>query len=97
MEPVSDSMGLLSGKEFAIPVWEVILFVIVISACLLLGRNRLGLVASYCFVFYWGFISNMTNFASMLSSSSWGMPLYVFAGFLMFIVAIAGFFIESRD
>ncbi len=93
MEPVN----VLTGKEFTIPVWEVILFVIIISACLLLGRNRMGLVASYCFVFYWGFISNMTNFTTMLGNSSWGMPLYVFSGFLMFIVAITGFFVESRD
>ncbi len=97
MEPVNDSMGLLSGKEFVIPVWEVILFVVIISICLLLGRNRMGLVSSYCFVFYWGFISNMTNFSTMLGNSSWGMPLYVFSGFLMFIVAITGFFVESRD
>ncbi len=93
MEPVN----VLTGKEFTIPVWEVILFVIIISACLLLGRNRMGLVASYCFVFYWGFISNMTNFTTMLGNSSWGMPLYVFSGFLMFIVAITGFFVESKD
>jgi hypothetical protein len=97
MEPVSDSMGILTGKEFAIPVWEVIVFVLIISICLLLGRNRLGLISSYCFVFYWGFISNMTNFSSMLSNTSWGMPLYVFSGFVMFIVAIMGFFVESRD
>jgi hypothetical protein len=93
MEPVN----VLTGQEFTIPVWEVILFVIIISACLLLGRNRMGLVASYCFVFYWGFISNMTNFTTMLGNSSWGMPLYVFSGFLMFIVVITGFFVESRD
>ena len=97
MEPINESVGLLDGRELAIPVWEVIFFVVIVSACLLLGRNRMGLVASYCFVFYWGFISNMTNFSTMLGSTSWGMPLYVFSGFLMFIVAITGFFVESKD
>ncbi len=97
MEIINVIGSFFSGKEFAIPLWEVIVFVLVISLCLLFGRNRLGLIISYSFVFYWGFISNMTHFSNMLSHNSWGMPLYIFSGFLMFIVAITGFFVESKD
>jgi hypothetical protein len=97
MEILNAVSSFLSEKEFAIPLWEVIVFVIVISLCLLFGRNRLGLIISYSFVFYWGFVSNMTHFSEMLSHNSWGMPLYIFSGFLMFIVAITGFFVESKD
>lgn len=97
MEILNAISSFFSGKEFAIPLWEIIVFVIIISFCLLFGRNRLGLIISYSFVFYWGFVANVTNFSEMLSHTGWGMPLYVFSGFLMFIVAITCFFVESRD
>jgi hypothetical protein len=87
---------LSTGREFSIPLTEVTVFIIFISLCLLLGRHRLGLLTTYCFVFYWGFISNMNKFVDMLSSVSWGVPLYVFSGFLMFIVAVVGFWLDSR-
>ena len=97
MKLFDELRGVISENEFAIPIWEVIVFVIIISVCLLLGRNRLGLLTSYCFVFYWGFIANMTTFANILGNTSWGMPFYVFAGFLMFIVAVTSFFVEKTD
>ena len=97
MESLSELAGFFSDREFAIPLWEVIVFIILISFCLLFGRNRLGLVTSYCFVFYWGFIFNSGNFSIMLGNTAWGMPLYVFSGFMMVIIVVTGFFIESKD
>jgi hypothetical protein len=89
--------GLFSGREFSVPLWEVIIFVIIISLCLLLGKHRVGLLTSYCFVFYWGFFSNLNNFVNILDGFKWGMPLYVFSGFFMFLVALVGFFAQNRD
>ena len=97
MEHLHDIYSFFSGKEFSIPLWEVVVYVIIISFCLLYGRYRVGLIASYCFVFYWGFILNLDTFVNILGETTWGMHLYVFSGFLMFIVAIAGFFFQSRD
>jgi hypothetical protein len=88
---------LISGKEFSVPLWEVMLFISVTTLCLLLGRHKLGLLTSYCFVFYWGFLSNLENFSNVLGSPAWGMSLYVFSGFFMFVVALVGFFVQVRD
>jgi sterol desaturase/sphingolipid hydroxylase (fatty acid hydroxylase superfamily) len=97
MEELSNNYGFIFERDFAIPLWEVAIFVSVISFCLLFGRHRMGLLVTYGFVFYWGFISNISNFARMLENTEWGMPLYVFSGFLMFIVVIVGFWVESRS
>jgi hypothetical protein len=97
MEELSNNYGFLLEREFAIPILEVAIFVSVISFCLLFGRHRMGLLITYGFVFYWGFISHMSKFVNMLENTEWGMPLYVFSGFLMCIVVIVGFWVESRS
>ena len=97
MEPLNGFYGFFSGKEFSVPLLEVIAFVIFNSMCLLFGRYRLGLVISYCFVFYWGFIFNMNNFVKMLDGTTWGLPVYGFFGVFMFAVAIIGFFVQGRE
>jgi hypothetical protein len=96
MEPANVFYEFFLGKEFSVPLLEVIAFVIFNSICLLLGRYRLGLVISYCFVFYWGFIFNMSNFVEMFNGTSWGLPVYGFFGVFMFAVAMIGFFVHDR-
>jgi len=88
---------LIAGKEFSIPLWEMIVYVFFITFCLLLGKHRLGLLTSYCFVFYWGFLSHLDSFFNITSQYQWGMPLYVFSGFTMFTVVLLGFFVQGRD
>jgi hypothetical protein len=86
-----------SGNEFTVPLWEVIAFVLFISACLLFGRHRLGLLGTYCFVFFWGFIFNLNKFVDTLGSSTWGVPVYALSGVFMLLIAIIGFFAQNSD
>jgi len=95
MEYFNEILGFLSEREFSVPLWEIMLYVTFISFCLLMGRFRLGLMGSYCFVFYWGFLSNMTHFINMFGEYTWGMPVYVFSGLSMFVIAIIGFFFQE--
>lgn len=97
MDTLNYVFELISGKEFSVPLWEMIVYVIFISLCLLFAKHRLGLLTSYCFVFYWGFISNLGSFFNITSKYQWGMQLYVLSGFLMFIVVIIGFFVQSNE
>jgi len=97
MESAFSIVGLLSDKEFAVPLWEVILLVLLNSACLLLGRHRLGLVISYLFVFYWGFIFNRGHFTDLLGNMTWGLYVYAVSGIVMVLVAVFGFFIKTRE
>lgn len=86
----------ISGETFSIPLGQVIMFVILNSIALLLGRYKLGLLVSYCFVFYWGFIFNRGYFIDLLGNTSWGLVLYAFSGLAMPILALIGFFRSSR-
>ena len=85
------------GDSLAIPFGQVLIFVVINSFCLLLGKHKLGLLITYCFVFFWGFISNREYFVDRFGNTTSGMVVYVLAGILMIIVFIIGFFQGRRD
>ena len=96
MESVISLLRFFSGKDFSVPLWEVILLVLINSICLLLGRHRLGLIVSYLFVFYWGFIFNSTYFVNMMDYFAWGLYIYVISGVVMAIIFLISFFVKTR-
>jgi hypothetical protein len=97
MESTISFLGFFSGKEFAVPLWEVVLLVLLNSGCLLLGRHKLGLVISYLFVFYWGFIFNRGTFTDLFGNTTWGLYLYAISGLGMALIAVFGFFIKAKQ
>lgn len=72
MELTNGFIEFFSDKEFAIPLGQVVIFVIINSFCLLFGKYKMGLLISYCFVMYWGFIFNQSYFINILGKTSWG-------------------------
>ncbi len=88
----------VSEKDLlALPFGQVMLFVVINSFCLLFGRHKLGLLITYCFVFYWGFISNREYFIDRLGNTTWGLVVYALSGIVMIVIFIIGFFQESRE
>lgn len=94
---MGDLLGFLTDKEFSIPLGQVVIFVLLNSLFILFGKYKLGLLLSYCFVFYWGFIFNLKYFVNILGATTIGMPLYIFFGIMMLVLAIIGFFAEEKD
>jgi len=80
----------LSDKTMSVPMGQAMIFVVLICICMLLGRFRLGLLVSYMFVYYWGFILNRSYFVDILGNTTIGMYAYTLSGFLMLILAIIG-------
>ena len=72
--------------EFGIPVWQVALYVACISICMLSHSHRLGIVISYGFVFYWGYILNGASFAE--TGNAVFLTVYTIFGFVIIIFAI---------
>lgn len=95
MESVLGLLQFLSGKDFSVPLWEVVFLVLITSICLLLGRHRLGLIVSYLFVLYWGFVFNMKYFINILGDVTWGLYIYAGLGVMMAIVFLIGFFVRT--
>ena len=87
----------LNDKNFSVPLGQLVVFVAINSFCLLFGRYKLGLLLTYCFVFYWGFLFNKDYFVDMLGNTTWGLYIYAISGIAMSITAIVGFFQESKD
>ncbi len=87
----------LNDKNFSVPLGQLVVFVVINSFCLLFGRYKLGLLLTYCFVFYWGFLFNKDYFVDMLGNTTWGLYIYAISGIAMSVTAIVGFFQESKD
>lgn len=87
----------LNDKNFSVPLGQLVVFVVINSFCLLFGRYKLGLLLTYCFVFYWGFLFNKDYFVDMLGNTTWGLYIYAISGIAMSVTAIIGFFQESKD
>jgi len=75
--------------EWGIPVWQVGIYVILISICMLSHRYRLGIVISYAFVFYWGYILNRGTFAEVGNPAF--AAVYAVFGILLVVLSIVAF------
>lgn len=89
-------VSFLADKEFTIPVSQVALLISINSLCLLLGKHKLGLLISYSFAFYWGFIFNRAYFVNLLGETLVGMYVYGVLGIVTLVLAFIGF-IRNED
>ncbi|MEO5358310.1 MAG: hypothetical protein H7844_13585 [Nitrospirae bacterium YQR-1] len=90
MAAESTLIGFLNDKEFSIPLAQILLFVAANSICLLLGKFRMGLVITYCFVFFWGYVYKREFLIATFEKTEWGMPLYAFFGTFILIMGAIG-------
>ncbi|MBF0558991.1 MAG: hypothetical protein HQL08_09445 [Nitrospirae bacterium] len=88
---------LSQGDDLSIPFGQVMIFVVVNSFCLLFARYKLGLLITYSFVLFWGFISNREYFVDHFGKTTWGMVVYALAGLAMVIIFIIGFSQGDKD
>ena len=82
----------LTDKSMSVPLGQVLLFALLLTLCMLFGRHKLGLLVSYAFVFFWGFIFNRNYFIDLLGNTSIGLYTYTLFGFFMAVLAVIGMF-----
>jgi len=87
----------MQGDRLSVPFGQMVLFVLINSFCLLFGRYKLGLLVSYGFVLYWGFIINRDFFVDRFSQSTLGLVVYALVGIAMVIIFIIGFFGQDQE
>jgi hypothetical protein len=79
-------------EDISVPLDQVAFLVILNSLCLLTQRYKLGLLISYCFVFFWGFVLNIEVFVEVFQRGDWWiLPAYVGFGLCILIVTIVRF------
>ncbi|QPJ64723.1 MAG: hypothetical protein G3M78_04690 [Candidatus Nitrohelix vancouverensis] len=86
----------LADKTMSVPMGQALIFVILICLCMLFMRFRLGLLISYMFVYYWGFVFNRSYFVDILGDTTTGLYLYTFSGFIMLALAAVGLLKTAR-
>lgn len=86
----------LTDKTFSVPLGQVLVFTFLLTLCLLLGKHKLGLMVSYAFVFYWGFIFNRAYFIGLFGDTSFGLYVYGISGVCMAGLAVVGFLHKER-
>ncbi len=89
---MSDFLGFLLETELAIPLGQMILFIFALTLCFLTSKTKLGLIVTYCLVFYWGFVYNLSQFVTLLGEASTGFLVYLACGFLIALFALISFF-----
>jgi hypothetical protein len=80
----------LADKTLSIPLGQVLLFTLLMTLCMLFGRHKLGLLISYSFVFFWGFVFNRSYFVDLLGNTSSGLYIYSLSGLVMAVLAVIG-------
>lgn len=96
MDNVKFLVELLTDKTLSVPMGQVLLFVFVVSICLLVGRHKLGLLVSYSFVLYWGLIFNRATFVEVLGGPTISMFVYLLLGMLVLVSGIIGFMRQAK-
>ena len=92
-DPIS---AFLADTSFCVPIGQVIFLIALISMCLLTRKFKLGLLLTYSFVFYWGFIFNHNYFINMLGKTSAAFYAYALLGLSMLAMSFLGFRDEEK-
>ena len=51
MSSIDQSFGFLSKMDFTVPLGQVMIFALLTSFCLIVGKHKMGLIAAYGFLF----------------------------------------------
>jgi len=83
---------LLTSTELVVPFGQVILYVTLISLCMVFYKLKLALIISYLFVLHWGFVLNKASFISKLGEVKYGTYVYGLIGMIIFVLSVISFF-----
>lgn len=72
---------ILETPALLIPLWQVLLFIVLISLASIFERYRMVLVLAYIFSFYWVFVENLKSM-SFNQVSVFTVAVFVLFGFL---------------
>ncbi len=91
-----EDMNFSATTEFTIPIVQIIFYMFLNTFCFFFRKYKLGLMISFAFVFYWGFIHSSSSFVDMMGSLTLGFFVYLFSGFLIITLALVGF-LQEKD
>ena len=81
--------------ELAIPLWQMGLFVFLISLFMILHRLKLCLITTYLFTLYWGFLFNWGDVVASLGTFPQTATLYLIFGSVHVVLTLTSFLQEN--
>jgi len=85
-----------SDSNLIIPLAQVTAYMFICAFCFLFRKHKLGLIISYCFVFYWGFIFGGEYFVNQQGENLMELYVYFACGLTTAILALISFF-QTED
>ncbi len=92
-------MKLLSFSQiryFLFPYGQIVFMFLTCFLCLLYGKYKTGLLISYFFIFYWGFVSNRIYWLELFGDSGMGLMMYFFSATTIALMGIISFFQQDH-
>lgn len=96
MQGINEAVEFFSNKVFFISFGQIGFMFLVCFLCLLYGRYKTGLLATYFFIFYWGFVTNRIYWMELFGDSGIGLMLYFFSGTTIALMGVICFFQSSH-
>lgn len=96
MENAGVLVQVFGSGSLSIPLSYVALVIGFCCWCMLYGKHKIGFLASFAFIFYWGFISARLYWIDLFGDSSTGLILYIFSGLSVGLMAVYSAFQESH-
>lgn len=85
----------VTSTSLSIPLAQVVAYIVLVTLALFFHKYKFGLLISYVFVFFWGYVLHFEFFMVTLQGSHWwALPLFFLSGFFVFVLAVVKFFSE---
>ncbi len=92
MQSISEAVEFLSHKVFFISFGQIAFMFAACFICLLYAKYKTGLLLSYFFIFYWGFVSNRIYWMELFGDSGIGLLMYFTSATAIALMGVLSFF-----
>ena len=92
LDYMEHALAFLSDNNLTIPLAQVVMYMFICAFCFLFQKYKLGLIISYCFVFYWGFVFGGEYFVNLEGKNMLELYVYLACGLITAVLAVISFF-----
>ena len=96
MNGINEMLEFFSQKVFLISFGQVGLMFLLCFFCLFSGKYKTGLLLSYFFIFYCGFVSNRGHWLELFGDTGIGLVLYLFSATAIALMGVISIFQEKH-
>lgn len=96
MENVGVLIQVFGNQSFSIPIGHMAVVLAFCCWCMLYGKHKIGFLAVFAFIFYWGFISARLYWVGLFGDNPVGLIVYIFAALGIGLMAVFSLFQESH-